>query len=688
MFKFFATVVGFLFGGALWICAPASLSPNFPIEDVHLASAGLIGTALTVLLTLSIVPAQRAADLFSSAVLRLYARDGKLLALFFLLSILTLFSLTLSTSQIFNMDASFSLAIQLTVLGGALDAVRSFYLRTLDLLSPKTAMDLVVRHCSHRIMRNKKQIDFLSRTAKIRYVFSENTGDLLWSNWISRLNSSPKNDIEYWIDNLDEFAHKSVERFDIQAIKHIVTAMSQIGVIYVESKKDGIILIPDSQLTIKPNTEVKKTLKVIYGSIKNICEAAIDRPNKVIAGHCMDALGEMAKNFMFIAPDENKKSADFAHTPIFYLNECIKYAANAAMEDTLIVASNNLRDILLCIDKNIDTKPAQSTALKSLFYIAITSYGCSMHVASIIAIQAIIYAAKHDMQVNGFRNASILKRALPHIKELMKLEIKTNRYSFVEIPFPIYDSGYGVDIESILNDVKNQIIPLDEPSQEVNPFLDFEQASKLLSKHFIEVFKEIKFGESDLLSLSLKSLFTCADTHWQLLSSPSQGSDWHLYTIKDCLEKLIKAPTLYFREGSAFDSGQEGTAADELAKLGLKLLTLKRWDLAMECAEIIARIQKDYLETDSPDFSRAAYLDIRLEILARGAEAFATEDAAQQIRSLLSKHQNQSAEYRRSLEIHMGHLDNFSNRMPHWADPEMAEGLLDRLINQNSEDET
>ena len=69
---------------------------------IDLASAGIIGTALALVLSLSIVPAQKAADVFSAAILKLYARDRTMLWVFALLSCAALLSLLLGTGWSFS----------------------------------------------------------------------------------------------------------------------------------------------------------------------------------------------------------------------------------------------------------------------------------------------------------------------------------------------------------------------------------------------------------------------------------------------------------------------------------------------------------------------------------------------------------------------------------------------------------
>jgi hypothetical protein len=90
-YKHLATVLGALIGIAFVVTVNDAFleRPSFSANNFHLACAGIMGTALALVLSLSIVPAQKAADVFSSAILQLYAQDRALWRVFAWLASLT-----------------------------------------------------------------------------------------------------------------------------------------------------------------------------------------------------------------------------------------------------------------------------------------------------------------------------------------------------------------------------------------------------------------------------------------------------------------------------------------------------------------------------------------------------------------------------------------------------------------------
>ena len=114
-------------------------------SETHLAAAQIIGAALALVLSLSIIPAQRAAELFSIVVLKFFAKDSALLSGFLVLVVTTILSLLLGTRWSTSLDSKTSLCIQFVLLGVSFDALRRFYVSTLELLAPESAIRRIVK---------------------------------------------------------------------------------------------------------------------------------------------------------------------------------------------------------------------------------------------------------------------------------------------------------------------------------------------------------------------------------------------------------------------------------------------------------------------------------------------------------------------------------------------------------------
>ena len=123
-------------------------TPELKTSEMHLTCAVVIGGALALILSLSIIPAQRAAETFSAAILQLYAQDRWLVVAFLTLVTTATASALLGTNFMPHGHARLFVCIQLLLLGISFDALRMFYKRTLALLAPRTAIGLVGRECT------------------------------------------------------------------------------------------------------------------------------------------------------------------------------------------------------------------------------------------------------------------------------------------------------------------------------------------------------------------------------------------------------------------------------------------------------------------------------------------------------------------------------------------------------------
>jgi hypothetical protein len=151
-----ATLLSILIVGVL--LAFGDFGPDTKASETSLAAGQIIGAALALVLSLSIIPAQRAAELFSISVLKLFANDRALRSAFLVLVFTTMASLLLGTSWTKIISAKVSLSLQFILIGMSFDTLRFFYVSTLDLLAPETAIRRVVQE-------SKKHLKFLGRVA-------------------------------------------------------------------------------------------------------------------------------------------------------------------------------------------------------------------------------------------------------------------------------------------------------------------------------------------------------------------------------------------------------------------------------------------------------------------------------------------------------------------------------------------
>jgi hypothetical protein len=626
--RWIATIAGLLLAGLFALTLPEALLTTAMLKasEVHLASAGIIGTALALVLSLSIVPAQKAADVFSPAILKLYARDRTTLWVFALLSCAALASLLLGTGWTFSLSARYSLAGQFVLLGASLDALRAFYSRALNLLDPATALSLVNSECRRYVRRTRGGIERLVRINRLMAGDYSNSAAFRYGCYGR---SQLSNALNAWTTQLEEFAHKGIARRDTQAVNAIVRTMAEIGRNYAEVRRDSMLLLPDFSGGIPIGvSDIGKVLGPIYGNINAICEDAAKQPNEAIVRGCLVTLGHMAAHAMtMVHTDDWHRTAPLAFSPVFYLELCVKPALAAGMEDALLDAINATRNVFSEILKGTDTQAAEEKALDVLFDIAVTSYPRQAMVSCFKSVEMMLLAAQHDIRVRGYRGLrSLLNSVLPNIILLMPLEALADKAGQRRMQtFPAYSLGFEANIPTLLTEIAKQVKPVEDDQSWIDPFRTFNEASETIVHHYREVADKVAFGGVLLEKWVVSSLINAAEVHIHLLDNPPTGGERFLDTVDDRLRWFLHAPAFFFREQTDFPYDHASEACGDLAVLGMALLLRERLKSAQACGEAIRAIAHNAANAEnSRSYTRPyGFADcvVKIELLARAADA-------------------------------------------------------------------
>jgi hypothetical protein len=622
-----ATATGLLLAAVFTVTLPKAALSDLKVSEVHLASAGIIGTALALVLSLSIVPAQKAADVFSSAILRLYARDRTTLAVFALLSCAALLSLLFGTGWMFSLSARYSLAGQFVLLGLSLDALRAFYTRALSLLDPATALSLVSRECQRYISRTK---DSIERLVHVHKIMAADGGDGAAARYAFHAKSNLGPGLSGWTAQLEEFAHKGVARRDTQAVTAIVRTMADIGEKYAEARRDSMFLFPDFTGGMPIGvSDIGNVLSPIYESIKRICEDAAKQSNEAIVQGCLATLGHMAAHAMtMVHTSELQRTAPLAYSPVFYVEQCVKVALSAGMEDALLAAIEGTRKIFAKISADTDTQAAEQGALDTLFTIAVGGYARQSIVVCFAAVEMMLRAAQHDIRIRGYRDvSSTLSTVLRNIATFVPFEVAMNKgHQRMMKTFPPYSLSYEACLPALLEEVAKKVQPVERERSWIDPFDEFKEASDAIVDHYREVAKNVSFEGVLLERWTVESLLRAARVHIHLLDNPPGGAGHFLDTVEKCLCRLNHAATFFFRETTAFPYHNASEACGELACIGMGLLQRQRFEPAMACGDAIGSIARKSAEAANPESYHGAYgfadCAVKLEMLARAAEAF------------------------------------------------------------------
>ena len=631
--RWLATMAGLFLAAVFIVTLPQNMLASLKVSEVHLASAGIIGTALALVLSLSIVPAQKAADVFSSAILRLYARDRTTVGVFTLLSCAALISLLFGTGWTLSVSPRYSLAGQLVLLGLSLDALRVFYNRALNLLEPATALSLVSRECERHLRRISNEIE---RLVRVQQIMSAGGGDGAITRYALHSRSNLSAALNEWTTQLEEFAHKGIARRDTQAVTAIVRTMAHIGEKYSDVRRDSIFLLPDFSGGMPIGvSDIGTVLDPIYESIKRICEDAAKQSNESVVQGCFETLGNMAVHAMtMVHTSDLRCTAPLAFSPVFYIGLCAKAAIPVGMEDALLTSIEGTRKVFAKISTDTDTRSAEAQALDVLFTIAVSSYQRQASASCFRSVEMMLRAAQHDIRVRGYRDVqSLLRSVLPNIAALMPLEVAMEKAGQRMMQtFPPYSLGFEVNIPMLLSEIANQVKPGEDGRAWINPFANFNKASEVIVLHYREVADKVNFDGVLLEKWVVDSIIKAAEVHIHLLDNPPSGAERFVNTVDDRLRWFLYAPAYFFREDAGFPFYHASEACRDLAVLGMALLQRGKLKSAEACSKAIRSIAHNSAKAQSSRSytSHFGFADcvVKLELLARAADALGCSTAA------------------------------------------------------------
>ncbi len=642
--KWIASAAGLLLAALFALTLPESLVTSAALKssEVHVAGAGIIGTALALVLSLSIIPAQKAADVFSSAILKLYARDWVSLSVFSLLSFAALASLLLGSGWTLWLSPRYALAGQLVLLAVSLDALRAFYRRALDLLDPATALKLVANECNRYIRLARSESEWLVRIQRAELGDEANDGVIRYT-YFSKSKLSDL--LTVWTKQLEEFARKAVLRRDTQAVNAVVRTMAEIGRGYAEARRDSMLLSTDWSAGMPLGvSDISEVLSPIYESIRVICEDAAKHPNEAVVQGCIATLGDMAAHAMtMVHSSDKRKSAPLVYDPVFYIDLCVKAAIAAGMEDALLGAVSAARKVFICISKDVDSQAGEQQAIEILISVALASYPRRSMVLCFRSVEMLLLAAHHDIRVRGYRDFdSLLSKVLPSLAALVPLEVEMEKAGQRRMhTFPAYSPSFEANLPGLLTEVARQVKSVDDIRSWVSPFNEFEEASEAIVDHYRDLAKSVNFGGVLLEKWVVDSLLRAAEVYVPLLDHPSPGTDEFLEEVDVRLRWFIHAPSSFFQEQADFPYRHASDACDHLAVLGMALLRCNRLESAEACGQAVRSIAHRCAKAQGTSNYTSAYgfadCVIKLELLARAADSYGRSVSAAKFRAFSSR---------------------------------------------------
>jgi hypothetical protein len=414
-------------------------------------------------------------------------------------------------------------------------------------------------------------------------------------------------------------------------------------------------------------SDISEVLNPIYESIRVICEDAAKAPNELVVRQGIRTLAEMTTHAMTMVHSANGwKRAPLAFSGCYWLRQCSTVAVNANMGDAVLAAVTGFQNMLLAQKSDVGTTELEAQALESLLALAEASYVKPNAVWGFPAVRAMLLAARHGIELHGYRDISVVKKVLGYLRALAPAEVAMEKAGKRMLQtFPPYDLSFEASVPALLEMVAHRVtVDADHPWN--NPFSEFLEAAEDVRYHYRELSKT-NFENTLAQKWIVDSLIAAARVHWSLIVQPPAGTEAHVDDVDQTFRHLISWLPSFFPEQNKPHPHHAVAAADSLACLGISMLEHDRLQTAQGCASAIDTLVSN-AAAQHPEPYILADLYQRLEVLARAADALGKPQQAAAFRAMVQQPATVSAadwpHYLDARRNRLGHLDRELRERP------------------------
>ena len=571
-------------------------------DSIFLAIGGLIGTILALVLTLSIIPIQHAADNLTQSIIRLYREDRLSRYIFSILSIFCLVSFLMVFAKNAGLNKTILLILEFLIVAFSLDLLRFYHRHIINLLETDKGINKLRDRIKQKISWCQKKISFLARV-KCIFLTKEQKKGLTRSKIESILYANSSHMVYTFrvlADELAEITLKAVARNEVYRAQLAIFALSDVACHYVTIRKDNLIIYNESNSFGVKGSDIDKLLTPIYEHYKDISRSAVAFRNETNSLHSIKALSQIAIHLTKLnTPAFGDYSAPLTYLPVGYIGTCIETAQRQGFEDVPLQGAEELLKIAKNVSNNVDICDIYLPVLNELNKIALTFLVSNKDAFLNICIEKIMTIAHHAVENKHFRADDVVEDIMKKLESLLPLALSYEKLYGAKLlgqPLtPAYDLSNPVSIGYLVAKAIG-LNKIDKQKERVNPYSDFIDINKIIWRHFYNIGQKNEFGDSFILWHLLQTLKHIAKIFIQLLTEPITKETRFLDELSECFQWYCSFFWLAFNKKSSTNHHNAEEACDISAYIGLNFYKLGRLDVMKFCIDNISSITDSYCQ--------------------------------------------------------------------------------------------
>lgn len=658
------------------------------------------GTILALVLTLSIIPIQRAAEVWSPSIVRLYRRDPATYVTFVALGVFCVASFLLTVDGLFAVQASVVMALSLAVLGLSLDILRWYHGHVCRLLDPINTISLALKEGEQAIDRLQTRV---TRISRLQYQLLEAkqqrdvSVEAIKSSIYPRMPGYPDS-INSWINDLAEIGIKAVARGEKFLGKSSVVAIANLTIYYLSSRKLNLTLMPAPEaMFLAMTSDVSVVTDRAYEALQEVSHVAVSQGDEATAIRVSKAFQAIAIHTSRLeAPAFRGGTAPLTFGPIYFAFVCVKYAESKGLDEVAFQSAGILSKVAESAPKGISETDIHVPVIDGLAEIAIYFYGKGGYglAEEVNGHHFSILAQLLQRQDRCFGN--VLRHVLEKLEMMGPLvivsEAVAGRLSTV---YP-FGKAYGLVSPNSLGYLFEQAaatLPRLDPEREwINPYHKLIDISEIVSDHLRKMAENNEFGASFLLWEINQLIEHISIVIARIVEQPLRRDHSDETELVDKLRWILAFYWVAFREKKTVNGQRADDCCKSLMSIGLRFLEQGHPEVLRSCISNIRSIVESYCEIAQPaDWYTIGDLLAHLWGIRMVLTAWHNDVLAQEVDQILETSprglkDDQWRDAQKAIMLRRQQLeDRLDRRYDYVGDRNGAEQLLRRLLEEVAE---
>lgn len=579
-----------------------------PLEAVLSGLGATYGTILALVLSLSIIPIQRAAEVWSSSIVRLYRRDPVTYVTFVALGVFCAASFLLAVRGLFPVPVSVVFALSLVVLGVSLDILRWYHGHVCRLLDPVHAVSLALEQAKEAIDRTKTHV---TRISRLNYQVldaeqqREITVEDIESTIYPQIPGYPGS-INFWVNDLAEIGIKAVTRGEKLLAKAVVFAIADLTIYFFSARKFNLKLRPAPEaMFLAMTSDASVVSDRAYDALQEVSRVAVSQGDEATAIRVSEAFQTIATHTARLgAPAFREGTAPLTFGPIYYALACVKYAQSKGLDEVVFQSAAIIAKVSETAPKNVTETDIHVPVIDGLAEIAMYLYGKRAYglAEEVNGCQFNIVA--QSLQRQDYCFDDVLRHVLEKMEMLAPFAIANEsiagRLSTVHPLGKVFGLVSPNSLGYLFEQASGTLPKLDTEREWINPYHELIDIADIVADLLRRMAENNEFGESFLVWEIDHSIKHISKVVARIIDHPLRSEHGDESELIDKLQRILAFYWVAFH-GKKTASGQRADdCCESLMFIGLQFFKRGHAEVLRTCISNIRSIVESYCEIAQP----------------------------------------------------------------------------------------